>query len=205
MISFLKERVTGFTQSALRCAYCHDDLPRKCWTCPRCSSKIHSQCASELTECPTLGCRESVESFVSDGARIIIRKSRQEEAIEDCRVLRSECEKLKSGVSANELNSSLGFILSLLPMFLAMKVVLLTNIKFVCWLWCFGELNSRFFKWFVENRMDHSVLTYAFSILLLIALFIGRHCLLEANRRKREELASLEAELKEARRRLGLI
>jgi hypothetical protein len=39
-----------------RCAFCHGDLAHAGWTCPRCGTELHVDCAREAGKCTTLGC-----------------------------------------------------------------------------------------------------------------------------------------------------
>jgi Tfp pilus assembly protein PilF len=47
------------TRAPERCAYCHDALEPEPFTCARCGTAFHAECASDLTRCPTLGCRSA--------------------------------------------------------------------------------------------------------------------------------------------------
>lgn len=47
-------RITG-RPTALRCAYCHDDLDPAAPPCPGCATRLHTDCRAEVG-CPTPGC-----------------------------------------------------------------------------------------------------------------------------------------------------
>ena len=49
-------RTTPTTQTALRCAFCHDTLDARAKTCSRCGTKLHRECGTDLERCPSLGC-----------------------------------------------------------------------------------------------------------------------------------------------------
>jgi len=40
----------------LRCAVCHDDLAAPGRACRDCGTRLHPECAGDLSACPTLGC-----------------------------------------------------------------------------------------------------------------------------------------------------
>ena len=52
-----------------RCAFCHDDLDADTFECPQCQTKLHADCADNIPECPTLGCRRSLVGLRSPGER----------------------------------------------------------------------------------------------------------------------------------------
>ena len=48
--------------SALRCAFCHDQLV-EALACGACGTRLHEACWAELGACPSLGCNERVEAL----------------------------------------------------------------------------------------------------------------------------------------------
>ncbi len=62
-------RVEPRPDSALRCAFCHDDLEEEAAFCPGCQTVLHLDCRAQLTECPTLGCRSSMFTPLPAAAR----------------------------------------------------------------------------------------------------------------------------------------
>jgi len=50
--------------SALRCAFCHDDLEAGPWICEGCATSLHRDCRELVGRCPSLGCRARARRVV---------------------------------------------------------------------------------------------------------------------------------------------
>lgn len=208
MISFLREKVANYTQRTLRCVYCHDDLNDQGWICPRCSCKTHSQCASELTECPTLGCREPLDGFVSGPIQITVQNSEQEALFERCGVLRRECDARSRLISIIWLVLPLQFLFSALPLSDFLKILLTTASEISFYghrHGILGFLDMKNWYSFVCYGLHYSVNEIFVAMIAFDLILVGNFFLLKLIGDQRSERQKLKRELKGLRSRLSLI